>query len=250
MRPIVSPARGGVNPWRKSLKTPGRFRPGVANGRGGSNRAEGLIGRPRRTSLDGKKIDFELRPCGILGAAVPAIARRHGHVMIHGHARANSLVRAQERHNLPEQCQPLPVGNTVCERWRMPRRRGALARHFADADLGQDPIKDVALSADDGDDQLPAFVGVPPGEGNRSLSVDQSSDVSSSDRRQSLLAAFVHPAQPLKESAPGRFRPGAVDGGGGGTADLPLPRQAGLCHHPGLSTGGGAYYPKHRRLES
>ena len=165
-----------------------RFTPALtANGRGGSNRAEELIGQPRRTSLDGKKIDFELRPCGILGAVVPAIARRHGHVMIHGHARANSLVRAQERHNLPEQCQPLPVGNTVCERWRMPRRRGALARHFADADLGQDPIKDVALSADDGDDQLPAFVGVPPGRGNRSLSVDQSSDVSSSNRRQSLL---------------------------------------------------------------
>jgi hypothetical protein len=150
----------------------------------------------------------------------------------------------------PEQSQRLPVGNAASEQWRMSRRDGALARHPADADLDQDPIQDVALCADDGGDQLPAFVGVPPGEGDRSLSVDQSSDVSGSHRRQSLLTALVHRTQPLKEPAPGRFRPGAVDGGGGGTAGLPLPRQAGLCLHPDLSTGGGACYPRRRRLES
>ncbi len=106
----------------------------------------------------------------------------------------------------PEQSQRLPVGNAASEQWRMSRRDGALARHPADADLDQDPIQDVALCADDGGDQLPAFVGVPPGEGDRSLSVDQSSDVSGSHRRQSLLTALVHCPRPFPAGGSGWWR--------------------------------------------
>ena len=180
--------------------------------------------------------------CG-KGSAVLAVAWRQRDVLIQDEPCPELLVGAKVRYDLLQQRECLAVRHRIRESRRMLLGRRSLARHFADACGPLGPVNQFPFRTADGDNQLATFSRVPTRQTDRPFAVDQAGEIRGVFTGERARDLVDHGAARGTEKAPG-LSAGGADGGGGGTAGLPLPRQAGLCLHPDRVIGGGACYPE------